>query len=1545
MKQKVIKIILIFTIFFTLCIFNSVKAFEGIPSEYSMRVWPITNVDVTDASGNSLGTIEATYGQAFAAKKEPVNGKFAIYFNEQEGYIDANVCLVNLPDYLTGVGNVSYNITNGSGNIYKINGQSIPGITGNKYYKSSSLVPLLYPVAQKFKTAALAAAAKGYGLKIYDAYRPSEVTQKTYTTLNSYLSSNPAVKNDMLNDPNGKKWSVSYFLSRGVSKHNLGVALDLTLTQGGQELTMQSAIHELSWRATLDHNNDNANTLSSIMTSVGFETLVSEWWHFQVASAGSTAGSFQVCDIDDNCGTANNGSMAEGDAASGVCKNLKIDMRRPNNRLLSSSYDPTNYNWGGYKHPAGNYLIAYTAKAACEDDQETEYDAFCIDPARDNPNNIDYTIESELALDTIFGRAIYYLYTDYYIKNKTDEGLFISTQVARFLVKNYSTDSGGFLTGNHSSNLNAYLNGSITPAKAAEIYNQVVEKATSTNKDYIESLSAKLSIEKGEGDEIKDGIKFIITASNIEDTSNISNLKVVIKNAAGQDISEMFTVEGLNNWENSNGAKTNTITIKSNDNFDENICEIKVEVSGEYSDDYSISNVFIVHATNANDANNYQRFLIFNKQGKVRLGAEAESPTSETCGEEAKCFTFQSFLCLPTSNTNYIVEGVNLNTMAVDWDNCVIDKQDPAGNDYNVVENDYCKIACKEDFAFRLPGGLGNFSQGRYIPVNLDGYMHTVAGVATQKSCVTSEILVDQYIEDATNLKKEMLNYLNMFYYYVGAAKYLIENRDEYVNNVQVKSAYATPALDVSSWDFFPSEFRGLISTVESLAAEAICLTELPSKPDYVHDFLERYDYKFDYDYYVFEEPEDGEELDIVKAKVIKAEDTKSGQSGNKPEDIDFTDIKYESATIPSNELTIPNMPPLTEGTWGPLVVLITQGAAAGGKCFMIYTWHGSIVEPNDAVKNLQWLVGIGRILKKAYEVAQKYNETRETLVEKTGYIKDCTRWNSGKNYEYQVELDFDYDEQEYIKMILNDTQLEIDNEPEYPFSYNLYCNEMTEVDNMYTKCKPGINAPSTGNSLLDGLVSSIISGVESSVFGIEKKDVQVPNDINILSAGLSVLDFSNLNLGSLNLGILNDYSYVSLNLDDFYFYIRRLASVAMYGYPGVGLTGGVNLETVFSLFLQEAIRIFSNKAFIYYKPKYSFFTTPDKGIVSLTPMTEDSELIDTDGLVYPIKLTTKPGDYLYKLSFEKVGQYFPNETQYGRVLGSSGYVSILPTIEISTGIGILDNLINSAIGSIIGYEKNDYLCDYSVCAVDDPNCEDDPTTPDTGETDGGKEDGGNTPNEGANCQSIYSSQICSNDATLDDCITQLLNDNCCSYVDALGKMVISQNTIDQYNAVCGKNFCCSGTGIIDGSFSSSVGGSPSGGIGSGNNYVNNASTIDNKLEFFSKVVSLNNLFPNDDESRGFNWIGATSDGLEIDTVISEIEEKGESIYSEEPEYSLILDPTCAARIREYNAQQEASDLGFNDFTLKKYDSVFLNELESYGCVVVNDNTDNDKSD
>ena len=65
--------------------------------------------------------------------------------------------------------------------------------------------------------------------------------------------------------------------------HNLGIALDLTLEKRdtGEELPMQSSMHDLSQFSVLQKNNEAANLLGEIMHSAGFGGLVSEWWHFQ----------------------------------------------------------------------------------------------------------------------------------------------------------------------------------------------------------------------------------------------------------------------------------------------------------------------------------------------------------------------------------------------------------------------------------------------------------------------------------------------------------------------------------------------------------------------------------------------------------------------------------------------------------------------------------------------------------------------------------------------------------------------------------------------------------------------------------------------------------------------------------------------------------------------------------------------------------------------------------------------------------------------------------------------------------------------------------------------------------------------------------------------------------------------------------------------------------------------------------------------------------------------------------------------------------------
>ena len=78
-------------------------------------------------------------------------------------------------------------------------------------------------------------------------------------------------------------FSLGSFVSAGVSRHNIGVALDLTLEylDTGYELAMQTDIHDLSQYSARAQNNTNAKELSDIMMSAGFTDLYSEWWHFQ----------------------------------------------------------------------------------------------------------------------------------------------------------------------------------------------------------------------------------------------------------------------------------------------------------------------------------------------------------------------------------------------------------------------------------------------------------------------------------------------------------------------------------------------------------------------------------------------------------------------------------------------------------------------------------------------------------------------------------------------------------------------------------------------------------------------------------------------------------------------------------------------------------------------------------------------------------------------------------------------------------------------------------------------------------------------------------------------------------------------------------------------------------------------------------------------------------------------------------------------------------------------------------------------------------------
>jgi D-alanyl-D-alanine dipeptidase len=109
----------------------------------------------------------------------------------------------------------------------------------------------------------------GYGLMIFDGYRPWSVT-KLFWDITSCQD------RQFVADP--KKGS----------RHNRGCAIDLTLydLKTGKEVEMTGAYDEMSERSYPNYTGGSAqqrkmrNLLRSKMEAYGFTVLPNEWWHF-----------------------------------------------------------------------------------------------------------------------------------------------------------------------------------------------------------------------------------------------------------------------------------------------------------------------------------------------------------------------------------------------------------------------------------------------------------------------------------------------------------------------------------------------------------------------------------------------------------------------------------------------------------------------------------------------------------------------------------------------------------------------------------------------------------------------------------------------------------------------------------------------------------------------------------------------------------------------------------------------------------------------------------------------------------------------------------------------------------------------------------------------------------------------------------------------------------------------------------------------------------------------------------------------------------------
>jgi D-alanyl-D-alanine dipeptidase len=142
--------------------------------------------------------------------------------------------------------------------------------TGHPLY-SQPRAFLQRPAAEALIRAHKALQTQGYGILVYDAYRPWSVTKALWDA-----ATESERENGFVADP-----------STG-SKHNRGCAVDVGLydLKTGREVGMPSGYDEFSERAYPGYAGGLSETrrlrdlLRQAMATEGFEVSKNEWWHF-----------------------------------------------------------------------------------------------------------------------------------------------------------------------------------------------------------------------------------------------------------------------------------------------------------------------------------------------------------------------------------------------------------------------------------------------------------------------------------------------------------------------------------------------------------------------------------------------------------------------------------------------------------------------------------------------------------------------------------------------------------------------------------------------------------------------------------------------------------------------------------------------------------------------------------------------------------------------------------------------------------------------------------------------------------------------------------------------------------------------------------------------------------------------------------------------------------------------------------------------------------------------------------------------------------------
>lgn len=649
----------------------------------------------------------------------------------------------------------------------------------------------------------------------------------------------------------------------------------------------------------------------------------------------------------------------------------------------------------------------YTVTAHCTDDSSSTYTAYCIDPAVKGPTEAgwEYTADEQLDLDSDFGKAIYCLY-----KNSGGADYTTIQDTARLLMVKYGQPFLGIANGPYKKHALMYQSYGGSTALMG-----TVESCISSVQNNSMQMSFTQLTNSYENGNVTAKYKLIL--KNPKSGVDINSVNIVVKDVNGGSIGYTKTIENIDTSKQGQISADVILVIPAGSN-----CTLNVTASLKYYDADDVRNVFFARAKKNNMA---QRFLVINNKGNAPLTLTettslnlSDNPSCvPNTPENLACVATNGFLCTPSETVATVYEGKNVGASA-DWDTCIVDKSDPNGNEYTIQEagaHNYCKVVCKEDYAFKMPGDLGTIKQGRYISINLDNRYHAVAGVAAQRTCVSTDIKVDAYQTSAVALKQTMLEQLNLYNYYKGMYDRLEEGQDG-LEKIDFDTYYTANDNKLGATHHDNHYSRGSCPTDETVDYREFTTEDF---------YLEAFTFKFKYNTYKLSL--NGSNSNILKAEfVIDQENLEDSKTIESNIDTESKDYKGKEKKCPSNQYHH-----YEDGTKACTVP--EEDNECSGK-FTIYigTKDGAQAK-YDAVKEEAY-----KLYKKALEDFESAsNELRDITEE----INMCTTWST--DYQFDPEITFTYDESSYMEMMNGNNKLKMDGDAKVN-STKYYCSSDT---------------------------------------------------------------------------------------------------------------------------------------------------------------------------------------------------------------------------------------------------------------------------------------------------------------------------------------------------------------------------------------------------------------------------------------------------------------------------------------------------------------------